>query len=248
MSEVNSTQIASKIGKIETLVLPIGTFEAHGPHASVMTDSLIVEKLSEGVEQRASGRVFVAPVIPYGHTWHLIDRPGSHNVSDTVLSDYVFEVMKGFLPWKVKNIVIVNGHHDQLSAIRSASEKVYALGMRVAIVNWWLAPFWNELKELAPGMEGHAGGAETSLIWYVGEKYVDEKLIPTKSQNFSFKVPVSMDDLFSRVEVNKHVWPNAYFGNPSSASPKIGEALFERSVELIVKTIDNLQSDDVASS
>ncbi len=249
LSRLNSTQVSSVLGKIDTLVLPIGTFEAHGPHASITTDSLIAEKLSEAVENIAGDRVFIAPVIPYGHTWHLIDKPGSHDVPPRVLSDYIFEVIHGFVRWKIKNIVIINGHHDQLSAIRSASERAHELGMRVAILNWWLESFWEELKDLAPGMEGHAGGAETSIIWYIDEKYVDKKLLPTKSQSFSFKMPTGLDDLFSREEVNRHVWPNAYFGdNPSKASPEIGKALFEKSVQIIVRAIDALRKGEVATS
>lgn len=249
ISRLNSTRISELLGKIDTVLIPVGTFEAHGPHASVMTDSIWAEKACEEVDKFVGDRVFVAPLIPYGHTLHLKEKPGSLDIPAQVLSDYVFEILKGFfLSWQIKFAVIVNGHHDQIGALRLAAERAHELGLKIVILNWWLDPFWSELKNVAPELEGHAGAAETSMIWYIGEEYVETELIPKKPHSFSFNAPIGLDDTFSRKEINSHIWPMAYFGNPSGASKEIGKALFEKSVQLIIKSIDLLRDDRLIRS
>ena len=46
------------------LILPIGSFEQHGPHLPLATDSIIVEAIARGVAQRVSA--LILPTLPFG--------------------------------------------------------------------------------------------------------------------------------------------------------------------------------------
>lgn len=234
---------ASKImGKIDTLVLPVGTLEAHGPHCSVAADIIVPVKLAEEVEKLAGDRVYIAPVIPYGHTWHLKDRAGSHDVSAEALSNYVFEVLRGFLDWKIKYAVVINGHGGNDEALTLSAEKAASIGIKTVVLDWWSGAFLEALREVIPEPEGHGGEGETSLVWNVGEKYVDPSVIP-KEDNVRGKprTVAAFSNVFDP-EFTKAAFPAAYTGRPSKASRETGRRLNERAAKLIVDVIDELRA------
>jgi creatinine amidohydrolase len=44
VEELTSAGASRCVGKVDTVLIPVGTIEAHGPHCSVATDVLIPEK------------------------------------------------------------------------------------------------------------------------------------------------------------------------------------------------------------
>ena len=240
--DLNSTRASEVIGKIDTLLLPVGTIEAHGPHCSVATDALIAEKMADEVERLAGDRVLVGPMIPYGHTWRLKGHAGALDVCGKVLADYLFEVIKGYgETWKIKYVVVVNGHGGNTDALHEAAERAANLGIRTVILSWWTGGFAEKLKEVVPDPGGHAGEAETSLILNVGEKYVEKSLIPREDCNFSFPTAATLGDIYDPT-VNRAAFPRAYNGRPRAASAEKGKLLNEKSARLILEVIDAMKS------
>ena len=246
IEDITSDKASKIIGKIDTLVLTVGTVEAHGPHCSVASDIIVPVKLAQEVEKLASDRVYVAPVIPYGHTWHLKDSPGSHDISGEVLSEYVFQVLKGFLPWKIKYAIIINGHGGNDEALALAAEKAASLGMKTIVLDWWSGAFLEALKQVVPDSEGHGGEMETSFVWNVGEKYVAASIIP-KEDNLppKMKTIATFSNIYDP-DFTKALFPNAYLGRPSRASAEKGRLLNQKAAQLIVELIDQLRSGKLA--
>jgi len=243
IEDITSDKASKIIGKIDTLVLPVGTVEAHGPHCSVASDIIVPVRMAEEIEKLAGDRILVAPIIPYGHTWHLKDNPGSHDVSGEILTEYVFEVLKGFYSaWKVKYAIILNGHGGNDHVLALAAERAASLGLKVIVVDWWSGPFFEALNKIVPDSNGHAGEAETSLVWNVGEKYVDASIIPKEDhirpENDAI---VGFSNVFDP-KFTAIILPDAYAGRPSRASREKGRRLNEESARLIVELIDKFRS------
>ena len=202
IDELTSRKASQLIGKIDTLIIPVGTIEAHGPHCSIMSDTLITQKLAERVDQLAGDRVFVAPAIPYGHTWELQDQPGSHMIPRKVLTDYVLEVIKGFQKWKIKFVILLNGHGSvgfgtggNIEPLHEAAESATELGIKTIVLLWCFAP--EALKRVTEDVDVHAGEAETSAVWFVGDIYVDKDAIPKAEQRLhSTQTPAQLNDIF----------------------------------------------------
>ncbi|MGH7682206.1 MAG: creatininase family protein, partial [Candidatus Eiseniibacteriota bacterium] len=76
--------------RIRTLLLPVGTLEAHGI-TSLGTDIEIPTKLSEAVAERLNA--LVAPAIPYGVTAHLGALAGGSHVRVEPFTEYVVSVL-----------------------------------------------------------------------------------------------------------------------------------------------------------
>jgi len=130
IAELTGERASKTIGKVDTVIIPVGTLEKHGPHCSVMSDVLIPEKIAEEVDRLLYDEVLVGPTIPYGHTWHLKEHAGSHDVPGRVLSEYVFYVLRGFKEWGIKYAVLLNGHGGNIEALHEAGERASDAGVK----------------------------------------------------------------------------------------------------------------------
>lgn len=244
IEEMTSSKAAQLIGKIDTVLLPVGTLEAHGPHLSVASDVLIPARVALDVERLAGDRVFVAPVIPYGHNFHLMHAPGTHDVPSEVFSDYVFHVLKGFLAWKVRYAVVLNGHGGNTDALRQAAERASGAGLKTVVLSWWGSGFAERFKGVVEDVDGHAGESETSFLWFVGDRYVDRSIIPKAPNPMDFskgRTAASYMDTYDS-DANRRVFPKAYSGNPAAGTKEKGARLNEIVAKGLVEVIDALRS------
>lgn len=247
IEEMNSTMASRAIGRIDTLLLPVGTLEAHGPHLSVASDVLIPERVAQEVEKLAGDRVFVAPVVPFGHNFHLMHAPGTHNVPAGVFSDYVYHVLRGFLDWKVKYAVVLNGHGGNTDALRIAAERASNDGIKTVVLSWWGSGFPERFKGVVEDVDGHGGESETSFLWFTGDKYVDRNIIPREPNLIDFskgRTAASYMDTYDG-DLNRKVFPKAYSGNPAAATKEKGARLNEIVAKGVVEAIDALRSGTV---
>jgi creatinine amidohydrolase len=243
--DLNNTKAQELLGKIDSLILPVGTLEAHGPHCSVASDILIPVRVCEEVERLAGDRVFIAPVIPYGHNFHLLHAAGTHNVPSEVFADYVFEVLRSFEnDWKIKYAIIFNGHGGNTNALHVACERASTSGIKTLVMNWWGGGFAERIKNVVADTDGHGGESETSFLWFVADKYVDQKLIPKEPNMVEFgkgRTAASYMDAYDP-SLNRRVFPKAYSGNPAAASKEKGERMNRIVAQGLVEALDALRS------
>lgn len=241
IEEMTHSKAEQLIGKIDTLLLPVGTLEAHGPHCSVASDVLIPVHICEEVERLAGDRVFIAPVIPFGHNYHLLHEAGTHNVPNDALANYVFEVLRGFVDWKIKYAIVFNGHGGNTHALHIAAERAAATtGLKTLVLDWWGGGFEQRIKSVVSDTGGHGGESETSLLWFAGDKYVDQKLIPQEPNMVDFdkaRTAASFIDAYDPA-LNRKVFPKAYSGNPAAGSKEKGRQLNHIVAEGLVEVID----------
>ena len=244
IEELTNAKATKLIGKIDTLLLPVGTLEAHGPHLSVASDILIPVRIAQEVEKLAGDRVFVAPVIPYGHNFHLMHAAGTHNVPNDVFSDYVYEVLKGFLTWKIKYAVILNGHGGNTHGLHLAAERACDDGMKTVVLSWWGSGFEERFKGVVADTGGHAGESETSLLWFVGDRFVDRSLVPKEPNPIDFgkgRTVASYMDSYDP-ELNLRIFPKAYSGFPADGTKEKGARLNKILAKSLVEVIDALRA------
>jgi creatinine amidohydrolase len=157
---------------IDTVVLPIGTIEAHGA-ACLGTDVLIPEDISEHICDKFN--FIKAPPIWYGITKSLLDYPGSLTTTPENLKNYVYDLLKSFQRHRFRKIIIMNGHGGNNSVLKEcASEAFRELGLKMAVIHWWI--LCAELTKEVYGMEGgHAGIDETGYVVALDPSLADKK-------------------------------------------------------------------------
>src|SRR6476660_5295368 len=94
-----------------TIVLfPTGSFEQHGPHLPLTTDTDIVSAIAERLEKSMSGRVLLLPTLWPGLSTHHMHLPGTMDVPQAVYVQLIAELGKSMASMGAKRVFILNGH------------------------------------------------------------------------------------------------------------------------------------------
>ena len=148
--------------RVETVLLPLGTLEAHGVSANG-ADILAPVAIAEAVAPRVNA--MVAPVIPYGFTGGLDAYPGSFTVPEEPYRAYVRAVLQGLAKNHFRNIILVNGHGGGQTALLGALAQDVGReqGVRILVVNWW--SYCSDVTLDVFGEDGgHAGENENAFM------------------------------------------------------------------------------------
>lgn len=231
MMDLNMKSFTEVRETIDTVLIPIGMIEAHGPHCSLGTDILIPREFVKRLNPLIGDRVLMAPEIPYGYSWNLEPFPGTIQVSAEAFSQYVLAVSKGFFANGFRNIILFNGHGGNMPALSLVSEKLADLGVTVLNINWWL-DYRDEIVKYAPAT-GHAGEDETSTVLAIDEKLVD------MNNDVGYHT-ISIPRKLRFKNMGKVVYPHAYSGNAAAANKEKGEQIFNSLLPLIIQDIETM--------
>jgi creatinine amidohydrolase len=149
-------------GRIQTVLLPLGTLEAHGVTANG-ADILAPVAIAREIAPRLNA--LVAPVVPYGFTGSMDAYPGAFTVPEEAYRAYVRAVLTGLARNRFRNIILVNGHGGGQTAILSALAQDVGREerVRILVVNWW--SYCSDVTlEIFGEDGGHAGNNETAFL------------------------------------------------------------------------------------
>jgi creatinine amidohydrolase len=154
---------------IDTVILPVGTIEAHGP-SCLGTDNIIPETIAEGIAERINA--LVAPTVPYGITRSLARYAGSSPISAGVFSAYIREILDALADSGFSNIVLLNGHGGNNAALKSIAFDFHrAVRKNIAVIHWW--ELCGKITEEFFGhVGGHGGTDETAMVQAVDPELV----------------------------------------------------------------------------
>jgi creatinine amidohydrolase len=159
--------------KINTVLLPLGTMEAHGviPNG---TDIIAPFMMARAIAGEINA--MVAPVVPYGFTGILDAYPGGFTIPEEVYRAYVRAVLVGLAGNKFKNLILLNGHGGGQTAILAAlaQEVGRETKTRILVVNWW--SYCSDVVQEVYGQDGgHAGNTETAYMMAVDPALVQSE-------------------------------------------------------------------------
>jgi creatinine amidohydrolase len=160
-------------GKINTVLLPLGTIEPHGVTANG-ADILAPVAIAKEIAPRVNA--MIAPVIPYGFTGVMDAYPGTFTVPEDVYRAYVRSVLVGLAKNKFKNIILINGHGGGQTAILTALAQDVGreTGTRILAVNWW--SYCTDVTLEVFGEDGgHAAENENAFIMAIDPSLVHKE-------------------------------------------------------------------------
>ena len=176
-------------GKVDTVILPVGTLEAHGVTANG-ADALVPEKLASMVAPMTNA--LIAPVIPYGRTKSLANYPGGFEISENTFRAYCLETVQGLVKCGFKNIIIFNGHGPNRAPLDEVALQVSSqTNVRILVVDWWsycadvTKEIWGEDQD-----GGHAGLNENAAVLAIDPRFARPDL-------YSDDMAVAIDRTYS---------------------------------------------------
>jgi len=149
-------------GRIDTVLLPLGTLEPHGVTAN---GADILAPVAIAQELAARLNAMIAPVVPYGFTGSMDAYPGSFTIPEEAYRAYVRAVLLGLAKSGFKNLVLINGHGGGQTALLTALAQDVGREqhVRTLVVNWW--SYCSDVSQEVFGQDGgHGGDNETAFI------------------------------------------------------------------------------------
>ena len=101
--------------EIDTVILPVGTVEAHGS-ACLGTDNFIPEAIANDIAERVNA--LVAPIVNYGITKSLIRYNGGSTIKPENFRLYIRDILDSMVDTGFHNVILMNGHGGNNSSLK----------------------------------------------------------------------------------------------------------------------------------
>jgi creatinine amidohydrolase len=182
MNDMNWMEFREVVpSKIETVLLPVGTMEAHGV-ANNGADNTAPLALARTIAPKVNA--MVAPLLPYGMTGRLDGFAGGSTIPEVAYRPFVTEVLRGLARNGFKNIIVINGHGGNTAVLDAVTEQVgREMKVRMLVVNWWA--YCSDVTMKIFGEDGgHAGWNENAFV-----QAIDPRLIQKDRYKDSLATP-----------------------------------------------------------
>ncbi len=169
LAEVTWVEAQRALKRADTVILPVGSTEQHGPHCPLGTDHFTADAVANMVGERA--KLPVLPVIPVGVSSHHRQFPGTLWAPPSVFRDYVKAVILSASSHGPRKFFIINGHGGNTPSLKEVAEELRSdAEIFVAIATAYPSK-----------LDGHAGDDETSIMLHLRPDLVDmKKAVDTK--------------------------------------------------------------------
>lgn len=241
-------EIEAYLSRSKAIVIPIGSFEQHGPNGLIGTDALCPEIIA-GEAAADSDDILIGPTFNVGCAQHHMAFPGSMTLRPSTmiaaLADWVASLRRhGF-----ERIYFFNGHGGNIATINAAFSEIYAEeslkephndGGRFALClrNWWeLEGVHAFCAELYPAGHGsHATPSEVAVTYYA---------YPEAVKDAAMSPPIAPNGPIRGAEDYRRRFPDGRIGsNPALATPEDGAKIVARAAEAFRADFDRFAKAD----
>jgi creatinine amidohydrolase len=205
-------------------VLPLGAVEPHGPHAPLVTDTLISLGICHRAAERLEGEipVLVLPPVHYGVTRYAGAFPGTVSIGEDTLRSLVTDIAES-----VGTLVLVNNHFEpeQVETLRETGLPLLDLTRRRNA---------ERLTDEFRSGSCHAGRYETSLVLADRPELVHAdrmKALEERHVDMPAAIRSGQTDFLAMG------MDEAYCGAPAESSSEEGRQTFETLTDMLVELI-----------
>ena len=169
LAEVSWVEAQAILKKVDTVILPVGSTEQHGPHCPLGTDHITAEAVANMVGDMV--KLPVLPVVPVGVSSHHRQFPGTLWAPPSVFREYVKAIILSASSHGPRKFIIFNGHGGNTPSLKEVSEDLRSNeNIFVAVTTAYPTK-----------LDGHAGEDETSIMLHLRPELVKmEKAVDTK--------------------------------------------------------------------
>ena len=199
--------------KSKILILPLGSFEQHGPHLPLDTDTIIIDSVVAHAldeEQTESAKFLVAPTIAISASDEHAGFSGTLSTGTEALVQSVVAICRS-ASWS-RGVCIVNGHGGNADALPRISSALTYEKIRHSI---WSLPSYD-------GADMHAGHTETSVMLHVAPDKVHTDRIERGTVGDASALVAQM-----RTSGVAGVSDNGVLGDPTTATSQHGVAVMK---------------------
>ncbi len=221
-------------------LLPLGAVEAHGPHLPLSTDRIIAQAMVEdGARQLTScGLVpLMLPPVDYTAAGFAANFAGTVSIRPETATALLVDIAASVVRWKIRYLALANAHLDptHLGSIYAAIEQIRASSDLVVIFpditrKPWALRLSDEFKSGAC----HAGQYEGSVVMERRPDLVRDEIrgaLPANPNSLSTAIRQGLDSFEAAGG------PEAYFGDPASATVGEGQATIQTLGSILAEAV-----------
>ncbi len=235
---------------VDTVIVPVGANENHGPHAPMSTDTIVAEEVA--IRLAAKIDALVAPSLPFSFSHQHLTFAGSISLSIDTLVQVLCEVVESLTGQGFRRFVLFSGHGGNRTAIDVAARELKARHgnlLQVMVLNLLAlqtAPDFRARVEASLGVkfEGASGkptaaSRETSAAMARDERLVHLDQAPPAATGIGEYVKRTRDPYtwivtFDLPRYSAH----GSWGDPRKASAEQGRVVFEVLADMLADRID----------
>lgn len=261
LNELTWEEVAAYLRERDTVLIPFGTTEQHGPAGPLGLDSYVAMALAEDAAKKAG--VLAAPPVWYGDSSHHLDFPGTISLRTETLMLVVADMVRSLARHGFRHVLLINGHKwTNLPALTSAARNLREFelpGVRTAVADpMYLAR--GIAGRLKHAEEHHAGELEISHVLYKFPHTIRTEKLSDAACDFDRLLgPYGTRDLFgaggrdaidqpwTAAEQKRHA-PTGQFSSNRAASVETGRQYHDYMVERLVEFLAWWQRQDAPAN
>jgi creatinine amidohydrolase len=247
LGEMTTLEVEAFLKANQTVIVPVGATEQHGPHGPLATDVLIPREVARRVAP-VIGAV-VAPAVSYALSYPHVGFTGLVHIRVSTFMALIEDLCASFAAIGFRRIVFLNGHYDNTYAIAYACANAadrLPRGVMAFPINYWdgmSADEAGEYTSLAKGMHAHA--AETAAILAINPNLVDMSKANAEFPPFpEFTVnsgPVHTAFFFTSPGSVYRATRSGTWGDATTATPEMGERFLALGVKSTLAVLENIE-------
>jgi creatinine amidohydrolase len=246
LGELTDPEVEAFLAEHDTVIVPVGSTEQHGPHAPLMTDVLVPQEVARRVAPEVGA--VVAPPINYALSYPHAGFTGVVHIRVPTFMALIEDLCASLAAVGFRRIVFLNGHYDNTYAIAyacaSAAERMPA-GVRAFPVNYWDGMTQAEAAEFFDPSNGlHANRGETSAVLAIRPELVDMDRANAEMPPFpdvANPAPVHTAFFFSAPGSVHRATHSGTWGDARDASAAFGERYLEVVVRSTIRILDDIE-------
>ncbi|RZT42465.1 creatininase family protein [Cupriavidus agavae] len=221
------SEVDQFLKRSQTIVIPIGSNEQHGPTGLLGTDWLCPEIICRAAETQ--GDILVAPTFNIGMAQHHLGFAGTISLRPTTFIAAIMDWVHSLSRHGFRKILFLNGHGGNVASIEAAFSEIYAessfagrrAGFALKLCNWWDLEGVNELaRDMFP--TGHGAHATPSEI------AVTQFAFPDTIKHADYAPKIAPSGPIREALEFRGRFPDGRMGSdPGQATPEKGRALVE---------------------
>lgn len=252
LQDMSWLEIQQTLKRTDTVIVPLGNLEQHGPHCPVGSCLFLAQETSRLIGEKT--KIPVTPAIQVGISNPYKNFPGSINVSTEIFHNLVKAVCEALIHHGFKRIIFFSAHGGgNIPTLRRVSEELREeTGAFFAVFHLWgLLMDLSPEDRAAPGVNvGHGGDPVTSVMLYLKPELVDmskAKWVPLKNPLEGMTSVSHSTQKFNDVNVSiplfgEQVSEIGVYSDPTKASGERGEKIFNKMIDYLQKFVQNFES------
>ena len=246
LGEMTDPEVEAFLRDHQTVIVPTGSTEQHGPHGPLLTDVLVPVEVARRVA--AGAGALVAPSINYGLSYPHAGFTGVVHLRIATFMALIEDVAVGLATMGFRRIVFLNGHYDNTLAIAYACANAAPRlpdGARAYPINYWDGMTAYEAGEyFGPTTGLHANRAETSAVLAIDPAFVDMDRANAEMPPFpavTSPAAVHTAFFFSTPGSVHRATRSGTWGDARESSVEYGERYLEVVTEATMRMLDDVE-------